>query len=48
MLPGYVNELGLSKMNMGGMGSWMMQKRMTGKKVDSIKQMIQNALQGGV
>lgn len=48
MLPAYVNELGLSKMNMGGLGSWMMQKRMLAKKVDSLEQMIQQALQNGV
>ncbi|HQG39443.1 MAG TPA: DsrE/DsrF/DrsH-like family protein, partial [Spirochaetales bacterium] len=48
MLPSYVNELGLSKMNMGGLGSLMMQKRMQAKKVDSLERMIQQALQNGV
>ncbi len=48
MLPGYVNELSLSKMNMGGLGSWMMQLRMKKKRVDSIELMREQALQNGI
>lgn len=41
-------HLKLSKMNMMGMGSKMMKKRMLAKKVDSIEDMLQTAMDNGV
>ena len=43
MMPEGVEKLKLSKMNMGGMGTSMMKKRMKQKKVKSLKEMIQDA-----
>ncbi len=48
MMPSNAGKLKLSKMNMMGMGSVMMKKRMLSKKVDSIEDMIQTALDNGV
>jgi NADPH-dependent 2,4-dienoyl-CoA reductase/sulfur reductase-like enzyme/peroxiredoxin family protein/TusA-related sulfurtransferase/rhodanese-related sulfurtransferase len=48
MLPKHSKKLGLSKMNMGGMGSAMMRARMKAQGVDSLEQMIQSAVEGGV
>ena len=48
MMPGNANKLKLSKMNMLGMGSLMMKKRMLSKHVDSIEDMIKTALDNGV
>ncbi|MCG8699376.1 MAG: CoA-disulfide reductase [Bacteroidales bacterium] len=48
MMPDNARNLKLSKMNMLGMGSVMMKKRMLTKKVDSIEDMIQTALDNGV
>ncbi len=48
MMPGSAEELKLSKMNMGGMGSKMMSKRMKGKKIASVNEMLQSAVDNGV
>lgn len=47
-MPANSKKLQLSKMNMMGMGAVMMKKRMLAKKVDSIEDMIQTAMQNGV
>ena len=43
MMPKGANRLKLSKMNMGGMGTSMMKKRMVLKKVKSLREMIKDA-----
>jgi peroxiredoxin family protein len=43
MLPKDIGGLGLSKMNMGGMGRWMMNKMMKSKKVASLPQLLEMA-----
>jgi NADPH-dependent 2,4-dienoyl-CoA reductase/sulfur reductase-like enzyme/peroxiredoxin family protein/rhodanese-related sulfurtransferase/TusA-related sulfurtransferase len=48
MMPSNAKKLQLSKMNMMGMGPAMMKKRMLAKKVDSIEDMIQTAMDNGV
>jgi len=48
MMPDNSRKLKLSKMNMLGMGSLMMRKRMLAKHVDSIEDMIRTALENGV
>jgi NADPH-dependent 2,4-dienoyl-CoA reductase/sulfur reductase-like enzyme/peroxiredoxin family protein/TusA-related sulfurtransferase/rhodanese-related sulfurtransferase len=48
MLPKSSKKLSLSKMNMGGMGTVMMRKRMKSQGVDSLEQMIQSAIEAGV
>ncbi|MGQ7868079.1 CoA-disulfide reductase [Sunxiuqinia sp. sy24] len=48
MMPGNAGKLKLSKMNMMGMGSLMMKKRMLSKKVDSIEDMLNTALDNGI
>lgn len=48
MMPSDAGKLRLSKMNMMGMGSLMMKKRMLAKKVGSIEDMIRTALDNGV
>lgn len=48
MLPSNSKKLSLSKMNMGGMGSWMMRRIMKSKKIDSLESLIQQARQNGV
>lgn len=48
MLPSNSKKLSLSKMNMGGMGSWMMRRIMKSKKIDSLESLIQQARQSGV
>ena len=48
MLPSNSKKLGLSKMNMGGMGTVMMRNRMKALGVDSLEQMIQTAVRNGV
>ncbi|MBR4749372.1 MAG: FAD-dependent oxidoreductase [Abditibacteriota bacterium] len=47
MLPKGAARLGLSKMNMAGMGSAMMRGVMKDKKIDSLEEMMQKAIQGG-
>lgn len=48
MLPKGPAELGLSKMNMGGMGAAMMRKVMQESNVDSVAQLLEKARQMGV
>lgn len=48
MLPGSLHGLKLSKLNMGGMGSWMMKKRMAAMKIDSLQTMLDTAIKSGV
>ncbi|MFV0377046.1 MAG: CoA-disulfide reductase [Mangrovibacterium sp.] len=48
MMPDSAGSLKLSKMNMFGMGSLMMKKRMLSKKVDSVEDMIRTAIDNGV
>ncbi len=47
MLPGSSKKLGLSKMNMGGLGRIMMRMIMRNKNVDSLESMIQTAIDNG-
>ena len=48
MLPKGVDKLGLSKMNMLGMGPVMMKKIMKDKNVDTLNTLLQQALENGV
>ena len=48
MLPRGVDKLGLSKMNMAGMGTAMMKKIMNDKNVNSLEDLIKKALENGV
>ena len=48
MLPTHSGELKLSKMNMGGAGSWMMRLIMKRKRIDSLESLIQQAIDNGV
>ncbi|MEG1580654.1 MAG: DsrE/DsrF/DrsH-like family protein, partial [Bacteroidaceae bacterium] len=48
MLPSDSKKLGLSKMNMFGMGRRMMRHIMKNKRVDSLEQMIEQAKAAGV
>lgn len=48
MLPKGMDELGLSSMNMGGLGAKMMKGRMKKKHVDQVTQMFEDAIQSGV
>lgn len=48
MLPSNSTKLGLSKMNMGGMGTRMMRRRMKKLNIDSLEEMFQTALNNGV
>lgn len=48
MMPGSSSKLGLSKMNMGGMGSKMMRMVMKDKNVDTLENMIRTAMDNGV
>lgn len=43
MMPKGASKAILSKMNMGGLGTWMMKKRMKQKKVQSLDEMIKDA-----
>lgn len=43
MMPKGAVKAVLSKMNMGGMGTWMMKKRMVQKKVQTLSEMIADA-----
>ncbi|MFQ6928701.1 MAG: DsrE/DsrF/DrsH-like family protein [Parabacteroides merdae] len=43
MLPTHSGKLKLSKMNMGGAGSWMMRLIMKRKRIDSLESLIQQA-----
>ena len=48
MLPRGAGKLKLSKMNMAGMGTAMMQKIMNDKNVDSLETMMKKAMENGV
>lgn len=48
MLPKHTNQLGLSHMNMGGMGAWMIKKIMKKHQVDDLDTLIKNAMNMGV
>jgi peroxiredoxin family protein len=48
MMPRGINKLGLSKMNMLGMGPIMIKYMMNKKKVDSLEVLMQKAIENGV
>ena len=48
MLPNSSKKLGLSKLNMGGIGSKMMRMVMKNKNIDSLENMIKTAINNGV
>ncbi len=48
MLPRGFRKLGLSRMNMGGLGGAMMKKIMQDKKVNSLEELAQSAMANGV
>lgn len=48
MLPAHSGKLKLSKMNMGGAGSWMMRMIMKNKHIDSLESLIAQAADNGV
>ncbi|QIK54679.1 FAD-dependent oxidoreductase [Dysgonomonas sp. HDW5B] len=48
MLPSSSNHLGLSKMNMGGLGSKMMRYIMKEKKIDTLESLMQQAIDNGI
>lgn len=48
MLPTHSGKLKLSKMNIGGAGSWMMRLIMKRKRIDSLESLIQQAIDNGV
>lgn len=48
MLPRGVNKLGLSRMNMAGMGTAMMKKIMKDKNVNSLEDLVKSAISQGV
>lgn len=48
MMPRGSKKLGLSKMNMGGMGAKMIRKVMNNKNISSLEELIQTARQNGV
>ncbi|MRT92928.1 FAD-dependent oxidoreductase [Ancylomarina sp. 16SWW S1-10-2] len=48
MMASDAGHLKLSKMNMMGMGTKMMEKRMSSKKVDSLEQLLKTAMENGV
>lgn len=48
MLPSSLHKLALSKLHMGGMGSWMMKGRMKSLKIDSLQEMLESAQKAGV
>lgn len=48
MLPEDSRKLKLSKMNMGGAGSWMMRLIMKKKRIDSLESLINQAVENGI
>lgn len=48
MLPRGVGELGLSRMNMGGLGTMMMKKIMNDKNVNTLEDLVKKAIANGV
>ncbi len=48
MLPAHSGKLKLSKMNMGGLGSWMTRLIMKEKRIDSLESLIEQAVRNNV
>ena len=48
MLPANSKKLKLSKMNMGGAGSWMMRLIMRKKRIDSLESLMAQAVENGI
>lgn len=48
MLPAHSGKLKLSKMNMNGVGSWMMRLIMRKKRIDSLESLMAQAVENGV
>jgi NADPH-dependent 2,4-dienoyl-CoA reductase/sulfur reductase-like enzyme/peroxiredoxin family protein/TusA-related sulfurtransferase/rhodanese-related sulfurtransferase len=48
MLPRGANKLPLSKMHMGGLGTWMMKDRMAGKKLPNLPGLMEEARKSGI
>lgn len=48
MLPAHSGKLKLSKMNMGGAGSWMMRMIMKKKRIDSLESLMEQAVENGI
>lgn len=48
MLPAHSGKLKLSKMNMGGAGSWMMRLIMRKKRIDSLESLMKQAVESGI
>ncbi len=48
MLPAHSGKLKLSKMNMGGAGSWMMRLIMKKKRIDSLESLMEQAVENGI
>ena len=48
MLPKGVDALKLSRLNMGGMGTWMMKQVMKSKRIDSLPELMRGAQENGV
>ena len=48
MLPANSEKLKLSKMNMGGAGSWMMRLIMRKKRIDSLESLMAQAVENGI
>lgn len=48
MLPAHSGKLTLSKLNMGGAGSWMMRLIMKRKRIDSLESLIQQAIENNI
>jgi peroxiredoxin family protein len=48
MMPRGSKKLGLSKMNMGGMGAKMIRKVMNDKNISSLEDLIQQAIKSGI
>ena len=48
MLPRGANKLPLSKMHMGGLGTWMMKGRMAGKNLPNLPGLMEDARKAGI
>lgn len=48
MLPSHSEKLTLSKLNMGGAGSWMMRLIMKRKRIDSLESLMQQAIENNI
>jgi len=47
MLPRGAERLAMSRLHMGGLGTWMMKKVMDAKRIDSLPALIESAMAGG-